>query len=130
MKDFEDALLDIAWKNLDAENQRYKDIDTKATGIITICALLVSILVGFRGEGGSSLLFILTVIAFLITVFLSVIAIRTRYAKALSTNKLIDKILQETDGHPKRIMIGTIANTEHKLREVCNKKADELTYSI
>ncbi len=44
MVPFEDVLLDIAWKNLDSENNRFKDIDTKAIGIITITGILMTFL--------------------------------------------------------------------------------------
>lgn len=36
MKDFDETLLDVAWKNLDNHYTRFKDIDGKAAGIITI----------------------------------------------------------------------------------------------
>ena len=44
MKDFEEALLEIGWSNLSTENKRYKDIETKAIGIITICGIFVTLL--------------------------------------------------------------------------------------
>lgn len=131
MVEFEDALLDIAWKNLDSENNRFKDIDTKAIGIITITGILMTFLVKPEStEDITSFLFILTAFSFLITILLSVRVIRIRRADALSTNYLIEDLKSMESNLQIKGVIKTIANAEESMGEVCTSKAKELEYVV
>ncbi len=131
MVEFEDALLDIAWKNLDGENNRFKDIDTKAIGIITITGILMTFLAKPESAGNiTSFLLILTALSFLITIFLSVSVIRIRRADALSTNYLIEDLKSMEPKLQIKGVIKTISNAEESLGEVCTSKAKELEYAL
>jgi hypothetical protein len=128
---FEDALLDIAWKNLESENNRFKDIDTKAIGIITITGILMTFLTKPTSSGViSTILFTLTSLSFLGAIFLSIMVIRVRHAETLSTKYLIEDFKDEKSERQIKGLIGTIAETEKNLRSVCNNKAEELTYAV
>ena len=128
---FEDALLDIAWKNLDSENDRFKDIDAKAIGIITVTGIIMTFLTNPTITGGTSaILFTLASLSFLGTILLSIIVIRVRKAETLSTKYLIEDFKDETSGRQIKGLVGTIAETEKNLRSVCNNKAEELTYAV
>jgi len=131
MVEFEAALLDIAWKNLDGENNRFKDIDTKAIGIITITGIVMTFLSKPASLSIiSTIFFILASLSFLVTIFLSVLVIRVRKAKSLSTRYLIEDFKDEKPERQIRGMIGTIAENEKNLRSVCNDKAEELTWAV
>lgn len=41
---FDDTMLDFVWKNLAEENKRYSDLDSKATGLMTITGVLITLL--------------------------------------------------------------------------------------
>ena len=131
MVEFEDTLLDIAWKNLDSENNRFKDIDTKAIGIITITGILMTLIVKPENAGPiTSFIFILTAFSFLITILLSVRVIRTRWADSLSTNYLIEDLKSMEPKLQVKGVVKTIANAEESLGEVCTCKAKELEYAV
>lgn len=131
MVEFEDAILDIAWKNLDSENNRFKDIDTKAIGIITITGILMTFLVKPENAGFiTSFIFMLTAFSFLITILLSVKVIRTRWADGLSTNYLIEDLKSMEPKLQVKGVIKTIANAEESLGEVCTSKAKELECAV
>lgn len=130
-KTFDDALLDVAWKSLDSHCNRFKDIDNKAIGIITISGILMTFLAKpVDNRVISTVLFILTAVFFFITILLSVIVIRTRKYEALSTEELIKEFCDEDEKRQIRGIIGTIAETEKKMCEVSNAKARELKYAI
>ena len=131
MKDFEDALLDIAWKSLDSENSRFKDIDTKAIGIITIVGILMTFLSKPAKLGClSTTLFLLTAISFLITILICALVIRVRVLDILSTNYLIEDFKNEKPERQIRGLISTIAKAEGILRDRCNQKANELRHAV
>lgn len=131
MNDFEDSMLDIAWKNLESENKRFKDIDAKAIGIITIIGILIAFLGTPKLTGYiSTIFFISTSILFLITIFFSVKTISVREAEAISTKYLIDDLFDKEVGHQIRGIITTIAATEDDVSEVCDNKAEDLTYAV
>ena len=131
MVTFEDVLLDVAWKNLDNENNRFKDIDKKAIGIITITGILMTFLTKPTNLGViSTILFILVSLSFLDTILLSIMVIRVRKAETLSTKYLIEDFKDEKQERQIKGLIGTIAETENNLRSVCNNKAEELTYAV
>ncbi|MFZ2412182.1 MAG: hypothetical protein WAW23_11470 [Candidatus Methanoperedens sp.] len=131
MKEFEDALLDIGWNNLDSEKNRFKDIDTKAIGIITITGILMTFLAKPENLGNiSSFLFVLTALSFLSTILLCVRVIRIRLADALSTNYLIEDLKNMEPKLQIRGIVKTIANAELSLGMACTSKAEELKYAI
>ncbi len=113
MVNFEDAMLDVAWKNLESENNRFNDLDTKATGIITITGILITFLAKpTNSKIFPKVLFAATAISFLVTILLSVLVIRTRVAKAVSTEFLIEELKNEKPERQIRGIIGTIADVE------------------
>ncbi len=131
MKDFEDAMLEVAYKNLESENNRFKDIDTKVIGIITVTGILMTFLTKSASSGNIvSILFILTALSFLGTILLSVSAIRTRWTGAVSTKNLIDELKDKANENQLRGIIATIAESEKSLRTVTNSKAQDLRYAI
>lgn len=131
MKDFEDAMLDAAWKNMDDENNRFKDIDAKAIGIITITGVLITFLAKPVNSGNiPNILFILTALSFLATVFFSILVIRVRWVEALSTQYLIEDFKDKKQEHQIRGLIATIAKAHSDLRLACNRKAKDLIRAI
>lgn len=128
MKDFDDAMLDIAWKNLEIEEKRYKDIDTKAIGLITISGILMTFLA--KSTEGFNILFFLTALSFMATVLFSALVIRVRYSRSLSTKLLIQDFRNEAPERQIRGIIGTIAAAEDALSDICDRKANELRYSV
>ena len=130
-KSFDDALLEISWKNLESHHNRFKDIDAKAIGIITITGILITFLAKpVNNEWLTEIFFTLTMLSFLITIALTVLVIRTREYEAVSTNILIDKLSNEKKEYQIGGIIGTIAAAEEKMCEVSNKKAQDLQRSI
>lgn len=96
MIEFEDAMIDVAWKKLDIENNRFKDIDTKAIGIITITGILMTFLAKPIDSGlVTSALFILTALLLLAAILLSVSVIRVRKGESVSTKILINGLKKE-----------------------------------
>lgn len=131
MKDFDDAMLDVAWNNLNFQYTRFKDIDTKAIGIITITGILITFLSKPTGNGClSNTLFIMTSLFFLITILLSVAAIALRKYEALSTNNLIAELSHEGEKRQIRGITGTMAKVEKEICDAANKKADILKFAI
>lgn len=94
--DFDETMLDIAWKNLDTENQRHSDLDNKAIGLITITGILITFLLGSvdptSGVTGSKILFVLVSISFLITVFISVSVLQLKIVEVLSSGNLLREL--------------------------------------
>lgn len=128
---FEDALLDIGWKNLDSENKRFKDIDAKAIGVITITGILMTFISRMDNPSAmSTVLFILTLISFLGTILFSVKTIKVRGGEALSTDYLIQDLKNEKPERQIRGMIATIAAAENNQIKICNEKAEDLSYAV
>lgn len=132
MKDFEDALLDISRANLDSAAKKHNDIDNKAIGIITISGILISFLLGFSkpNNSGSAVLFILTALSFLVTVFLSITVLRPRKAHELSTQILIDELKDEKPEYQVSRIVSSSAKIEDELQDICNGKAFELSWAV
>lgn len=131
MKDFDDALLDTAWKNMDDENNRFKDIDAKAIGIITITGVLVTFLAKpVNSRNITNIFFILTTLSFLVTILFSILVIRVRRVEALSTQYLIEDFKNEKPERQIKGLIGTIAKSHSDLRMACNKKAKDLIRAV
>ena len=124
-------MLDIAWKNLDSQRNRFKDIDTKAIGIITISGILMTFITkSLNCEYAPMIFFILTSLAFLVTIILSVRVIRLRETDMISTNNLITQLREEDKERQIRGIIGTIAKVEKSLQTACDTKSNELQYSV
>lgn len=133
VEDFDGAMLDVAWKNLESENNRFKDIDAKAIGVITITGILMTFLVKPTNTTSSKIsliIFTLTAISFFFTILLSVSVIRTRKASVLSTRFLINDLVNEKPERQIRGIIGTIAESESNIQAVCAIKAKELTRAV
>jgi hypothetical protein len=132
MKDFEDALLDIGKDNLNLENKRYRDIDTKAISIVTICGILITLLINFVKVGGlySKILFSLTTLSFLATVILGIYVIRPRPVGMLSTQNLIDFFQNQSDHAQITGVVATIADAETALAKINDLKTFELFKSV
>ena len=130
MKDFDKALLDIGWKNLDIEYKRIKDLDTKATGIITITGILITFLIKPQDVVGNLILFKLALASFFITILLSIVVIRNRKYEGNSTLKLISELEDEDSERQIGGIIGRNAKTECDLCIIANDKAKELRWAI
>lgn len=132
MKEFEDAMLDIAWKNLDSENNRFRDIDTKTIGVITITGILMTFLSIPEDVGSMSMyLFFLTIISFFVTILLSVLAIKVRRADLLVTKYLIEDFKDvEPREHQIRGITTTIAESQYSICKANAKKANNLKYAV
>lgn len=137
MTRFDEVTLDMAWKNISNKNSRYKDMDTKAIGIITITGILLAFInvnqSNFtEGSLGKVPLYLLalTMLSFLITVFLAIIVIRTRIGTQLSTKILIERLKNVEPEHQIGGVLSTIAELEYRLQGVCNNKANELTRAV
>lgn len=126
--EFEDALLEIGWKNLDKEDKRFRDIENKAFAVITISGILMTFLV--RLEGSSEALFMLTSLFFLVTVALSVLALWTRGYDTVSTRSLIEDLKDKEKKLQIRGIISTIAKSEESLRSLCDAKVKWLRLSV
>jgi len=131
MKEFNDAMLDIVWNNLNSENSRFKDIDTKAIGLITITGILMAFLTKSANFGLiHSILFLLIAVAFFGAIFFSLKAIKIREMDALSSRLLIDHLRDKEPTRQISGIIGTIAEAEKDVRTVCNSKAEELERAV
>lgn len=130
MKGFEDALLDIAWNNLENESTRHKDIDNKAIGIITITGILMAFIIGSDDATPPSLLLAAVSISILVTIALGIMAMRVRETDTPSTKYLIEDLKDENSERQIKGIIGTIAAAEANQREVGNAKAKWLKYSV
>ncbi|NJD52908.1 MAG: hypothetical protein FIB07_08590 [Candidatus Methanoperedens sp.] len=131
MKDFEDALLIVACKNLESEANRFKDIDTKVLGIITITGILITFLMKSADSGKiSTIIFLLTALSFLVTILFCVFTIKTRYTEAVSTSNLVNDIKNREKEHQLKGIIDTIAVSENTLRMAANSKAKDLRHAI
>lgn len=134
MREFDVVMLDLALRNLDSEKNRFRDIDTKATGIITIMGILMTFVINFAmpvvHDKISIILFILTAFSFLVTIFISVWVIRIRMGPGLITTKLINKLENEDTERQIGGIIGTLAKIGEELQSVCNDKAEDLKLAI
>ncbi len=132
MKEFEDAMLDLSWKILEDENKRYRDIDNKAIGIITITGILISFLLAFSNNivFKYPLFFYLAIFLFLIAVLFSIITLIPREIEALSTKRLIGDFKDNTQASQITGIIATTGKVEKRLRKVCNDKALLLFSSV
>ena len=131
MKEFDDAMLDIAWKNLESQYNRFKDSDTKAIGIITISGILMTFITKSTNCGQASMVFfILTSLSFFATILLSVMVIRTREFGMVLTNNLLDELKGERKERQIRGIIGTIGAAEQNICIVSNTKAKNLKLAI
>jgi hypothetical protein len=131
---FDEAILDIAWKNLDAENKGHNDLDTKAIGLITITGILITFLLGSvsssSGVLGNKNIFYLTAIFFLFTILISVFVLRVEHIKVLSTQILITELKNKSPDVQIKSIIGTIADMEDRISEKNYNKAKRLEYAI
>ena len=134
MKGFEDALLDIAWNNLESEGTRYKDIDNKAIGVITITGILMTFIIGsgdaVQPSPPPSPLLVVASISFLVTIILSIMAMSVRRTDAVSTKFLIEDLNDKAPERQIRGTIATIAEAETGMRKVGNSKASWMRYSV
>lgn len=137
MIEFDDALLDISWKNLVSEQSRFKDMDTKAIGIITVVGILITFLSKSDNffskpeQGLPGILFLLTTLFFLVAVLLCIMVIQVKRLDVLSTELLIAGGQKTEDSKEKiRRIIGTIAEAEKKRRDRVDQKAGILKYAI
>lgn len=132
MNEFEDTLLDINRDNLNSIAKKHNDIDTKAIGIITISGFLISFLLGSVTSESciSSILFVLTSLSFLLTVFFSILILKPREAHEPSTLNLITDLKDEDEDVQISRILQTHAEIENELQDVCTGKASELDKAI
>lgn len=133
-KSFDEILIELSWKILENHYNRFKDIDTKAIGVITISGVLITFLTRTSSNSNclSTTFFILTMVSFLITILLGINVVKTRNYEGIPTESLIK--LSESMEYKKEeqigITLGTIAATEKTMRDAANTKADDLKVSI
>lgn len=134
MDDFDEIMLDIGWKNLDAENKRHSELDTKAIGLITITGILITFLIGSvdptLGLSGSKILFLLTLFFFLITVYKSIKVLEVKKMKALSSESLFKKLINEDSDFQIKTILRSIVETETAMRNKNTEKADKLRVAV
>lgn len=134
MVDFIDAMLDIGWKNLETENKRHGDLDNKAIGLITITGVLITFLLGSvsssSGVSGNKLLFVLTSVSFLITVFISISVLQIKHVEVLSSEILLRELGPKKPDAQIIGIVATLADMETKMSIVCNDKAKKLRYAV
>jgi hypothetical protein len=129
-KSFDEILLEIGLKNYENHYNRYKDIDTKAFGVITITGILITFLTKpTNTDCLTTTFFILTMLSFLITVALSVYVIRPHKYEAISTENLIKLSEVKKDDQISKT-VGTIAAAEKSMCGVANIKGEDLKWSI
>lgn len=132
-KSFDEILIELSWKILENHYNRFKDIDTKAIGVITISGVLITFLTRFSNNNCVTItFFILTMVSFMITILLGINVVKTRNYEAVPTESLIK--LSESLEHRKEdkigITLGTIAATGNTMRDTANAKAEDLKLSI
>lgn len=140
MKKFEDALLDVSLHNLTVAANKHSNIDNKAIAIITISGFLISLLAGGTisitcGTLGSPYiisksLFMLCMVSFFVTVWMSTKAIKPRDTEELSTDDLIKHLSEEDPERQIKGTIGTIARVEDTHLNICDEKAKQLWNAI
>ncbi len=131
MIEFYDAMLDVSWKNWEFQCNRFRDVDTKAVGIITITGILIT----FLSKAGTSsrlseTLYFAASMSFLVTILLCVGAIMTRKYEAISSYNLLEELSGEDKEKQIKRLIGTIADKEEKLCKKSNTKAAILRCAI
>jgi hypothetical protein len=131
MKDFEDTLMALTMFNIGTANKKHNDIDNKAIGVITISGLLISFLLGFSQAGGSisTILFIIALFSFMLTIWLSIGVLRPRKSHDLSTLCCINEI-EDDDPYKVNHVIGAAAEIEDEIQNICTSKAGGLWNSI
>lgn len=128
--EFDYKLLDIALNSYKEQYSRFKDIDTKAIGIITITGILITFLRTSVDDCTQTIFHVIVPISFLITILFCILAIRTRKYESLSVYKIINEISTEYNEENTKRMISTIAKSEKSVCEVANEKAIMLRYAI
>jgi len=132
MDEFDEVLLDIGWKNLEAQEKKYSDIDTKAIGIITISGIIMTFVTKPTDDYSclSVTLFFFTSVAFLVTILSSIWVIRARKYKGLLTNNLISELGAEAESRQIGGIIGSIAQTQQNLCKTTRNKAIDLRHTV
>lgn len=132
-QEFDDVLLDSTRKNLDSQSSRFRDIDTKAIGIIALIGVLMTLLIKPTNCDIKSIpyiLYIITSISFSLSTMFCIGAIKIRQYEYLSTYNLVS-LYQETDiKRQKRRMIRTIADIEEDICKKADNKVKWLKRSI
>lgn len=126
--EFDYKLLDIALNNYKEQYSRFKDIDTKAIGIITITGILITFL--RTSVCVQTIFHVIISISFLITILFCILAIRTRRYESLSVYKIINEISTEYNEENTKRIISTVAKSEKSICGVANEKAIMLRYAI
>jgi hypothetical protein len=132
-KSFDEILIELNWKILENQYNRFKDIDTKAIATITVSGVLITFLTRSSNDNCLTIpFFILTMVSFLITILLGINVVKTRNYEGIPTESLIK--LSESMEYKKKdkigITAGTIAATEKTMRDAANAKAEDLKISI
>lgn len=132
MKDFEDAMLDIAWENLKYEMDRFKNINTKGLALITINGTLVSLLVGTMDNvnAGCTLFYMMSMAFLIIAISICIVSIHSARIDTLSTQNLITDLNGKENSFQIRGMVATIAKAETSFKTASQKKSIFLNYAI
>ncbi|HII01154.1 TPA: hypothetical protein HA351_05740 [Methanosarcinaceae archaeon] len=132
MKDFEETLLKVTLHNITTAISKQNSIDYKAIAIITISGVLISFLARLSSSNGkvATFFFILTLFSFFEAIWLSVAVLEPRNTYELSTLNFISDLDDENDERQVCGIIGTSAEIEDELQDICNEKANKLWNAI
>lgn len=138
MVDLTDLIIETSRKNLDNAEKRFRELDSKAIAIITVTGILISFLLGsnkFTNSLGitAKLLFLLTALSFLASIYYGVKTIRVRYIHFYPTDYFIENFKQ-SESTDDKIKIATViekySETELELFNICREKGKDLEKSI
>ncbi len=132
MKEFEDAMLNLAWENLKYEMDRFKNINTKGLALITINGTLVSLLVGTMDSvnTGCTLFYIMAMVFLIVAIGLCIVSIRSAKIDTLSIQNIIDTFNGHGNDDQIRGIVGTIAASETSFKKASEAKSVWLDYAI
>lgn len=130
MEEFDAALLDIGWKNLEAQENKYKELDTKAIAVISIAGIIITLIPKPQDVPWLLGLYILTSLSFLVAIYLNIRVIRTRKYKSLLTNNLIKELRDKPKDRQIGGIIGSIAQTQENLCEATREKTIDLKKAV
>lgn len=132
MKEFEDAMLDLAWENLKYEMDRFKNINTKGLALITINGTLVSLLVGTleNARAGCTLFYMMAMAFLIVAIGLCIASIHSAKIDALSIQNIITAFNGQDNDTQIRGIVATVAASESSFRKASEAKSIMLDYSI
>lgn len=130
MEEFDEALLDIGWKNLEAQENKYRELDTKAIAVISVTGVIITLIPKPPNVPWLLGLYILTSLSFLVAIYLNIRVIRIREYKGLLTNNLIKELRDKPKERQLGGIIGSIAQTQENLCKATREKTKDLKLAV